>query len=323
MQFGRRAVLAGLMGTAWLATSAFGPEAKKITLALPQGDAALWEISAMQAAGLDKYNNIEVEIREVADSQAGQAALQAGEVDAILSDFVWVSSQRNQGADFAIVAHSLAMGGLIAPAGGAVKSVADLEGKTLAVAGEPADASFAVLQAYFNFRTGKPLTDVATVEFGPPAQVTDMLANGQAQAALNDWQSAARARLAGAVDVVSLWDMLAEMGVARQPPLLGWTFSEKVARKKKEDVKRFLEASFATREKLLADDALWDQIRPMMPGAEDDALFAALRDAYRAGIVTGYGKEDAQAAAEAHALIAPLATLPDLAKGTFWGGYSK
>jgi NitT/TauT family transport system substrate-binding protein len=265
----------------------------------------------------------------VADSRAGQVALQAGEVDVILSDFVWVSSQRNQGADFTIVPHSLAVGGLLAPADGVVKSVADLEGKTLAVAGGPVDKSYIFLQAYFNSKTGKLLPDVISAEFGAPPLVNEMLAGGQAQAALNFWHFGARAKLAGAVEIISVKDMLAEMGVSRQPPLLGWTFSEKVARKKKEEVKRFLDASFATKDKLLTDDALWDQIRPVMRGAEDDALFTALRDAYRAGIVTSYGAADIQAATEAYALIAKfggaeaIGDKPDLAEGTFWDGYSK
>jgi NitT/TauT family transport system substrate-binding protein len=103
-----------------------------------------------------------------------------------------------------------------------------------------------------------------------------------------------------------------------------------VARKKKEEVKRFLDASFATKELLLTDDAIWNEIRPTMRGAEeDDALFTALRDAYRAGIVTSYAEADVQAATETYALLAKyggtdvIGDKPDLAQGTFWAGYSK
>lgn len=330
MQFTRRVVLTGLLGTAWFATSAFGPEALTITLALQEGGTASWEIAAMQAAGLDEYHHIKVEVRGVADSRAGQVALQAGEVDAILSDFVWVSTQRNQGADFAIVPHSLAVGGLMVDPNGPVKAVADLEGKTLAVAGGPVDKSYIVLQAYFNAKTGKVLPDVITAEFGAPPLVNEMLIGGQAQAALNFWHFNARAKLAGMEQIISVKDMLAELGVSKQPPLLGWVFSEKVARAKKDEIQRFLDASFATKDKLLADDAIWDTIRPSMgPAAEDDALFVALRDAYRAGIVTSYGESDIKAATESFALIAKyggtdaIGDKPDLAAGTFWSGYSK
>jgi NitT/TauT family transport system substrate-binding protein len=329
MQLSRRLVLTGLLGSGWFATSGFGPESKKISLALQEGGTASWEIAAMQAAGLDAYHHITVEVREVADSRAGQVALQAGEVDVILSDFIWVSSQRNQGADFTLVPHSLAVGGLMVPPDGAVKSVADLEGKTLAVAGGPVDKSYILLQAYFNAKTGKMLPDVIKAEFGAPPLVNEMLAKGEAQAALNFWHFNARSKLAGNVELISVKDMLAELGVSKQPPLLGWTFSDKTGRSKKEEVERFIDASFATKDKLLKDDAIWDKIRPVMRGAEDDALFIALRDAYRAGIVTSYGEADIKAATEAYALIAKyggsdvIGDKPDLAEGTFWSGYSK
>ena len=86
--------------------------------------------------------------------------------------------------------------------------------------------------------------------------------------------------------------------------------------------------SFQTKEALLTDDALWDKIRPAMK-ADDDALFIALRDAYRAGIVTSYTDADIQAATEAYALLAKFGGAdltgdkPDLAAGTFWAGYRK
>jgi NitT/TauT family transport system substrate-binding protein len=326
----RRGVIAGLMGAAWFATSAFSPDAKEITIALQEGGTASWEIAAMQAAKLDIQFHIKVDVRGVADSKAGQVALQAGEVDAMLSDFVWVSIQRNQGADFTFVPHSLVVGGLMVNPAGPVKSVADLEGQTLAVAGGPVDKSYIVLQAYFNMKTGKTLPDLISAEFGAPPLVNEMLAGGQAQAAINFWHFNVRAKLAGMDQVMSVKDMLAELGVSKQPPLLGWVFSEKVAKNKKEEFKRFLDASFATKDLLLTDDAIWDQIRPSMRGAEEDgALFTALRDAYRAGIVTSYAEADVQAAIETFALLAKyggadaIGDKPDLATGTFWAGYSK
>ena len=330
MRVNRRVAITGLMGAAWFSTSAFSPDPKEITIALQEGGTASWEIAAMKAAKLDELHHIKVEVRGVADSKAGQVALQAGEVDAMLSDFVWVSSQRNQGADFTFVPHSLAVGGLMVNPAGTVKSVADLEGKTLVVAGGPVDKSYIILQAYFNAKTGKVLPDLISAEFGAPPLVNEMLTGGQAQAALNFWHFNVRAKLAGMEQIISVKEMLAELGVSAQPPLLGWVFSEKVARKKKQEITRFLDASFATKDKLLTDDAIWDAIRPVMKGAEtDDALFVALRDAYRAGIVTSYGPADIQAASETYALLAKyggsdvIGDKPDLAAGTFWPGYAK
>jgi NitT/TauT family transport system substrate-binding protein len=315
---------AGAAAAAWAQ-----PADGTIRLALQEGGTAAWEAAAMHELGLDVAHGIALDIRPVADSKAGQVALQAGEVDAILSDFVWVSIQRHQGADFTFVPHSLAVGGLMAMPGSPVASVADLDGTVLAVAGGPVDKSYLVLQAYYKARTGKVLPDAIEAKFGAPPLVNELLQKGEAQAALNFWHFNARARVAGAAELISVKDMLADLGLSRQPPLLGWTFSEANAKARPEEFRRYLDASFDTKQHLLTDDAVWDKIRPVMKVGDDDALFLALRDAYRAGIVTGYGAADIDAAAESYAIMAEfggkelIGDNPDIAAGTFWDGYRK
>ncbi len=325
MQVTRRAVMGGALAA--LGGRVGAQAGARVALALQEGGTASWEIAAMQAAGLDAAHGVTLDLRAVADSKGGQVALQAGAVDVMLSDFVWVSSQRNRGADVTFVPHGLVVGGLMADPAGPVRGVADLPGHVLAVAGGPADKSFIILQAYFNATTGKVLTGLITAEFGPPPLVNELLLGGQAQAALNFWHFNVRARLAGMGQVMGVAEMLAALGVSRQPPLLGWVFRDTgpVAA-----VRAFLDASFATKALLLADDAIWDQIRPGMRAAEtDDALFIALRDAYRAGIVTSYGAADVQAATETYAILAQyggsdvIGDKPDLAPGTFWAGYAR
>lgn len=300
----------------------------EIRLALQEGGTAAWEAAAMQALQLDAKNGVTLKIRFVADSKAAQVALQAGAVDVILSDFVWTALQRGQGADFTFVPHSLAVGGLMALPGGRVKAVADLKGATLAVAGGPVDKSYLILQAYYAAKTGGDLTRDANVDFGAPPLVNAQLAAGRADATLNFWHFNARAAVAGAVQVISVQDMLRELGVARTPPLLGWVFSEGFAVAQADVIRAYLDASFQTKQALLTDDALWDKVRPVMK-AQDDAEFVALRDAYRAGIVTRYGDADIQAATQVYALLAryggadltgDMAGLPE---GTFWAGYRR
>ena len=188
----RRMAIAWILAGALASTQAFAQEEMSIRLALQEGGTAAWEIAAMQAAGLDKAHQISIDIRSVADSRATQIALQAGEVEVMLSDFVWVSQQRHQGADFTFVPHSLAVGGLMADPKGPVKSVGDLAGATLGVAGGAGGQSYIVLQAYFAAQTGQSLPGLISAEFGPPPLVNEMLIGGQAQAALNFWHFNAR-----------------------------------------------------------------------------------------------------------------------------------
>lgn len=304
--------------------------AHDLRLALQATGTAKWELAAMQALGLDAAHDLVLDIRDVADSRAGQIALQAGEADIILSDFVWVSLQRHEGSDFTLVPHSLSVGGLMVDPAAGIARIDDLAGKTIAVSGSPADKSFVVLAAYYRKATGRVLSEDADLRFGAPPLVNELQTAGRAAAGLNLWNWNARARLDGRTEFVSVPAMLAELGVPRTPPLLGWTFREATAAEKPEAIAGFLDASFATKAALLADDTLWDRIRGAMNVGEDDALFAELRDGYRAGIVTGYGEADIEAARLYFDLIVRFGGLEgvgtdatDLSPGTFWEGYAK
>ena len=311
----------------WMALSAFSPAHEHVTLALQLGGTASWELAAMQEAHIDEQHAIDIEVRDVANSGAGQVALQAGEVDVMLSDFVWTSIQRHQGADFTFVPHSLAVGGLMVMPGSAVQSLEDLDGASIGVAGGPVDKSYVVLQAYYAAQTGESLADKLDATFGAPPLINELLASGQIDAALNFWHWNARASVAGATELISVADMLRALGVERTPPLLGWVFSQRWANSNPDAIKRFLEASFETKQRLLTDDDLWDRIRPAMGDDIDDALFIALRDAYRRGIVTTYGQEDVDAAAQSFALMAQyggtelVGDETEIAPGTFWDGF--
>jgi NitT/TauT family transport system substrate-binding protein len=272
---------------------------------------------------------LELTINDVADSPAGQVVLQAKGADIILSDFVWVNLQRHQGNMVTMVPHSLTVGGLMVDPSAGIASIADLKGKTMAVSGSPSDKSFVILSADYAKATGGKLSDDATIKFGAPPLVNELFTGGQAQASLNLWNWNARAKVAGKTQLISVGDMLADLGVSKTPPLLGWTFFEDNAAAHKEDFKAFLDASFETKQALLTDDAVWDKIRPVMNVGDNDALFKQLRDDYRAGIVTHYVSSDMGPAAESFAVMAKfggsdvVGDVTDLADGTFWKGYHK
>lgn len=325
-----RAALAGLAVVAATALSGFAPEHHKLTLAVQATGTVKWELAAMHELGLDEKHQLELTINDVADAPAGQVALQAKGADIILSDFVWVNLQRHQGNMVTLVPHSLTVGGLMVDPAAGIASIADLKGKTLAVSGSPTDKSFVILSADYAKLTGGNLSNDASVKFGAPPLVNEIFTGGQAQASLNLWNWNARAKVAGKTQLISVGDLLADLGVSQTPPLLGWTFFEDNAVAHKDSFKAFLDASFETKKALLSDDAIWEKIRPVMNVGDDDALFIQLRDDYRAGIVSKYSAGDAaKTAGESFALMAKYGG-PDVVgdataidDGTFWKGYHK
>lgn len=320
-----------IVALAVVSTMAMAQESAMPTLVVgvQESGTVQWEIQTIKALGLDSKHGLDLQIRPLADSKAGQIALQAGAVDVILSDFVWVSIQRGDGNLVAMVPHSLAVGGLMVPQGSAIEGVADLAGKTIAVAGGPVDKNWVILQAYYNSVTGGVLGDDASARFGAPPLVNEVLGAGQVDAGLNFWQWNARAKAAGMSEVLPVAEMLEQLGVAEQPPLLGWTFTEETAAAKTEALTRFFDASFEAKAVLLEDDQAWDGLKELMGASDDAALFEQLRTDYRAGIVQHYDPQAIDPAEQAFALLARyggadvVGEQTALEPGTFWAGYRK
>lgn len=277
-----------------------------------------WEIDVIRTHGLAA-----VVPQELAAPQAAQIALQAGQVDAIVVDWMWVARQRATGADWSFVPFSNAVGALVAPDASPVRNVADLVGRRLGIAGSPLDKSWLILRAYAKDRLGIDLDTATERSFAAPSLLAEQMKLGRLDAVLTFWPFAARAEAAGARRVMAVEDAVAEMGIGSGVPYLGYTFSTAWAQRNPETLAGFLAASRQARAILARDDDEWRRLRPLT-GAADDAELLKLRDWYRAGMPRNWRTAERDAAAKLYALLArvggpalvgPATSVPP---GTFW-----
>ena len=286
-----------------------------------------WELDVMQQHKFAEQNGVDLEIVPLASADASTVALQGGAVDMIVSDWVWVARQRAAEQDYTLFPYSKTVGSVLARPQAGIKTLADLKGKKLGVAGGANDKSWLFLQAYAKKTANLDLSQAATVQYAAPPLLNELMQKGELDAVLNFWHYAARLQIDGLQTVITMPQVLEGLGIQTDLPLIGWVFSEKWASAHSNAAKGFLSASYAAKNLLKTDNKEWERLRSRMK-AENDAVFTALRDAYRAGIPTCFGTQQQQAANEAFKILADtggkalVGDLSSLPAGTFWQGFN-
>ena len=242
-----------------------------------------WELDVMRTHGLDALAGLAIEAVEFASSQAPQVALQAGRVDVIVQDWLFVSRQRAMGADWTLSPTSAALGAVIAPAGSPVIGPGDLPGRRLGIAGSPLDKSWLLLRAHAARNLGIDLDAACDKTFGPPPLLAELAAAGRLDAVLTYWPFAARAEAAGARTVLAMESVVVALGASPGVPFVGWVFADSFARRSPEAVQGLVSASASARAILATSDAEWDRIASLTGAAGADEL-VRLRDWYRRGV---------------------------------------
>jgi NitT/TauT family transport system substrate-binding protein len=282
-----------------------------------------WEIDVIRHHALDADAHIAIEPVDLASSQAAQVALQAGDVNVIVADWLFVARQRGAGADWSFVPFSNAVGALIAPPESPVRDVPDLVGRGLGIAGSPLDKSWLILRAYASQRYGIDLNDKVTKSFGPPPLLAEQMKSGRLDALLTFWPYAAKAEAAGARRILAVEDAVASLGIDPGVPYIGYIFAQHWALQNPVQIDGFIAASREARAILASSDAEWQRVKPLT-GAADDAELERLRDWYRKGMPTHWGEPERDAAGQLFELMAkiggpelvgPIAAVP---AGTFW-----
>jgi NitT/TauT family transport system substrate-binding protein len=256
--------------------------AEPIRVAVQKTGTFAWELAVIRAHGLDQQANLSVRLVELASPEAGKIALRAGSADIIVSDWLWVSRERGLGAKLTFYPYSSALGAVMVPDSSPIRTLADLKGKKLAVAGGPIDKNWLLLQAWLK-QQGIDLKSESTIMYGAPPLLAAKTLGGEMDAALNYWNFCAVLEAKGFRRVAGIEDLLPNLGAKGRAAMIGYVFDEKWGNANQDVIARFIAITRKAKELLSTSDAEWERIAPLT-GARDAATLRVYRDRYREGI---------------------------------------
>ena len=313
-----RTLLAALAALQIAAASA----ADTIRIAAQKTGTFGWELAIIRAHGLDKEANLTLEVRELASPEAGKIALRSGDADIMISDWLWVSRERSLGAKLAFYPYSTALGAVMVPDKSPIRTLADLKGRKLAVAGGPIDKSWLLLQASLQ-QDGINLKSDSTIVYGAAPLVAAQMLNGDMDATVNYWNYCAALEEKGFRRIAAIQDLVEHFGAKGPVAMVGYVFDEGWANANRDRLARFIDMTRQAKQILATSDSAWDEIAKLT-GAPDAATLRAYRDRYREGIPRRRIEDEEKDARVLYRVLAGIGgrdlvgPAPELDPGTFY-----
>src|SRR6266404_9631176 len=206
MKFFVRMLLATIVSVS-LATCC---SAEVLRVAVQKTGTFAWELAVIRAHGLDKQASLSVEVLELASPEAGKIALRAGNADIVVTDWLWVSRERGLGAKLTFYPYSSALGAVMVPNVSSIRTLADLKGRKLAVAGGPIDKNWLLLRASMK-QGGIDLKSESTIVYGSPPLLAAKTLSGEMDAAVNYWNFSAALEAKGFRRLIGIEELLLKL----------------------------------------------------------------------------------------------------------------
>ncbi|MDG2000485.1 MAG: ABC transporter substrate-binding protein [Alphaproteobacteria bacterium] len=257
--------------------------AADIKLAVLKYGTVNWELNVIKEHKLDEKYNLNIDVTYLTNKNASAIALMSKAVDMIVTDWVWVSRQRENGKDFSLIPYSTAAGAIMVPEDSSIKNIEDLKDAQIGIAGGSIDKSWILIRAYTMKVYGYDLAKYIEPAYAAPPLINGMAQKGELDGALNYWNYTARLEALNFRKIVAVEDILMEIGIENSLPLIGYVFSQKWAKNNTEAIQGFIAASNEAREILKNNDEEWERIKNIT-GAKNTETLIALRDGFRKGI---------------------------------------
>lgn len=224
-----------------------------------------WLMQTIVGHAFDVANGFRLELALSDDGvkgglQATEAKLVAGEIDFIDTDWLSIARCRQAGLPITgAVPYGAIFGGLIAPASGAVRALADMPGKTIGVV-RRLDKNWLLLRAACKLSEGfDPEWVCRVVETGSKTTLRERLCNGELDAALLFWHQVPELVEGGEFrEVCDMLELLPVLGV-RNVPSTFFVFHDALIAANPALVQGFSSALRAAHEVLREDTAAWHQ----------------------------------------------------------------
>lgn len=271
-----------LLALAVLLTAGASQAAQTLRIGVQKTGTFAWQIDVIRRHNLARDAGLDLAITDYASPDAGKLAINAGSVDIAVVDWLWVARERALGAKFKFYPYSSAVGAVMVRADSPLRDLADLKGRTLAVAGGPLDKSWLILRAAA-LQKSIDLKREATLQYGAPPLIYQKALQAESDASLHFWNFAARLETKGFRRMFDIRDAQRQLGLQEPLAMIGYAFSEDLVARHRDALDRFLAAAAQANAILARSDAEWEALRPLMK-ADDEATFAAYRDRTREGM---------------------------------------
>lgn len=260
-----------------------------------------WELETIRQQAFDKQQGIELKVTLLAGMSATRTALLSGSADVIVADWIWVSRQRQQGQKLQFLPFSSSIGQVVLAKNSKLKSIGELAGKRIGIAGGPASKGWLLLQARA-LQLGIDLKQQSEQQYGAPPLLNAALERGQLDAVVTFWHFAARLRAQGYPVLTDLKQISQQLGLNSELPMLGYVFQQSWAERYPEQVAALSQASNAAKTYLLQNPNAWSSIRPLMRAADEES-FAQLKQGYLAGMPAQLSDSQVNDASQMFALL--------------------
>ena len=298
------------------------PTAPKVRVGVLKFGTVNWELDTIKHNKFDAANGIEVDVVYFAGEDATNVAMLAGDLDVIVSDWLWVSRQRSEGEDLTLAPYSTAVGAIMVKNEAPIREIPDLVGKKSGIAGGSLDKSWLLIQGLAERDHKSDLAKESDLVFGAPPLLSEKALSGELDAVLNFWHFCARLEANGFRRLIGADDAAKSLGASGPVSALGYVFRDKWADENPDAAMGLVKASAEAKRLLARSDDEWRRLAPIMR-AEGKEL-EVLRDRYREGIPNRPLAEEESDAAKLYEVLAQLGgeklvgKARQMAPGTFW-----